>query len=167
MTNWQIQIHVVLTKNHASSQCCSQITTVIIHIQEKPNKESVGEKKIFKWHLWYAKYHTQYNFKETELTFEYPSILIYSGLYMHPTMGTCPFHTDVLILIFTKCWKSHIYLLKYTGSVSVDTNFPPEISCFCSIRAASSLYLINCKMKSVQPWLSAVLFTFLFQSWKW
>lgn len=45
MTDWQIQIHVVLTKNHASSECCSQITTIIIHIQEKQNKESVGGKK--------------------------------------------------------------------------------------------------------------------------
>lgn len=45
MTCWQIQIHVVLTKNHASSECCSQITIIIIHTQKRNRtKNQQGEK---------------------------------------------------------------------------------------------------------------------------
>lgn len=142
MTNWQIQIHVVLTKNHASSEWCSQITTIIIFIQEEQNKESVGGKKIFKWYLWYAKYHTHYHFRETQVASIHFHVLrvIYA-----PYHGHVPFPHS--------CFGSHIYkyLLVHTRSVSVSTNFHPERPSFCHIRAASSLYLINCKMKSLQP----------------
>lgn len=150
MTNWQIQIHVVLTKNHTSSECCSQITTIIIHIQGKENKESVGE-KIFKWYLWYAKYHIQCIFRETEVALDHPSLFMYSELNMHPAMGTCPSHTYLQIsagihrvsLCEHQLAPRKIKFLPYQGCIFLVSNKLQNAICPALIISNAIYFLIS------------------------
>lgn len=75
-----------------------------------------------------------------------------------------PIHPHIPIAVYAprhghvpyahSCCGSRVYryLLMYTESVSVSTNFHPGRPSFCPVGAVPSLYLVNSEMKSVQPY---------------
>lgn len=76
---------------------------------------------------------------EAEVAFEDSSTFMYSELYIHPTMGTCPSHTAVWILIFTNtCW--------YTQGQSLEHQFPPRKTKFLSYQGC--IFFVSNKLQN-------------------